>query len=124
MSASAMTEMVKESRMGAIGSLNTTRQVRQIDLSDFQNRKTQIADQLWDASVDVGFFQLVNHGIPLQRVREAFAMSERFFGLPNEVKPSTRTAKPTTSDGRTWPKSGHRWARQIKKKVTKSPCRA
>ena len=40
MSASAMTEMVKESRMGAIGSLNTTRQVRQIDLSDFQNRKT------------------------------------------------------------------------------------
>ena len=86
MSASAMTEMVKESRMGAIGSLNTTRQVRQIDLSDFQNRKTQIADQLWDASLDVGFFQLVNHGIPLQRVREAFAMSERFFGLPNEVK--------------------------------------
>lgn len=86
MSASAMTEMVKESRMGAIGSLNTTRQVRQIDLSDFQNRKTQIADKLWDASLDVGFFQLVNHGIPLQRVREAFAMSERFFGLPNEVK--------------------------------------
>ena len=65
MSASAMTEMVKESRMGAIGSLNTTRQVRQIDLSDFQNRKTQIADQLWDASLDVGFFQLVNHGITL-----------------------------------------------------------
>ncbi len=86
MSASAMTEMVKESRMGAIGTLNTTRQVRQIDLSDFQNRKSEIADQLWDASIDVGFFQLVNHGIPLQRIRQAFAMSERFFGLPNEVK--------------------------------------
>lgn len=86
MSASAMTEMVKESSMGAIGSLNTTRQVRQIDLRDFQNRKAQIADALWDASIDVGFFQLVNHGIPLQRIREAFAMSERFFGLPNAVK--------------------------------------
>lgn len=86
MSASAMTEMVKESRMGALGTLNTTREIRQIDLSDFEHRKAEIADQLWHASIDVGFFQLVNHGIDIARVRQAFAMSEKFFGLPNEVK--------------------------------------
>ena len=86
MSASAMTEMVKESRMGALGTLNTTREIRQIDLSDFEHRKAEIADQLWHASIDVGFFQLVNHGIDIARIRQAFAMSEKFFGLPNEVK--------------------------------------
>jgi isopenicillin N synthase-like dioxygenase len=86
MSASAMTEMVKESRMGALGTLNTTREIRQIDLSDFEHRKAEIADQLWHASIDVGFFQLVNHGIDIACIRQAFAMSEKFFGLPNEVK--------------------------------------
>jgi len=86
MSASAMTEMVKESRMGALGTLNTTREVRQIDLSNFDHRKNEIADQLWSAAIDVGFFQLVNHGIDIARIRQAFAMSEKFFGLPNEVK--------------------------------------
>ncbi len=86
MSASAATEMVKESRMGAMGFLTTTREVRQIDLSDFENRKTEIADQLWSASIDVGFFQLVNHGIDIPRIREAFSMSEKFFALPDEVK--------------------------------------
>jgi hypothetical protein len=47
MSSSAMTEMVKESRMGALGSIDTTREIRQIDLSDFEHRKAEIADQLW-----------------------------------------------------------------------------
>ena len=86
MTASAITELVKESRMGAMGSLNTTRDIRRIDLSDFEHRQDEIADELWNAAVEVGFFQLVNHGIDVARVREAFAMSERFFALPAEVK--------------------------------------
>ena len=82
----ALTELIKESRMGAMGVETTAREVRRIDLSDFEQRKAQIADQLWDAAVDVGFFQIANHGIPLDKVREAFAMTERFFALPDAVK--------------------------------------
>ena len=72
--------------MGAMGSETRQREVRVIDLADFDARRAEIADQLWDAAVDVGFFQLTNHGIDLATTREAFAMTERFFALPDEVK--------------------------------------
>lgn len=81
-----MAELQKESRMGAMGSESDTREIRVIDLTDFDNRRDEIADQLWDAAVDVGFFQLANHGVPLAQVREAFAMTEKFFALPDAVK--------------------------------------
>jgi len=81
-----LAELSKESRMGAMGVDTSSRDVRRIDLSDFDRRKIEIADQLWDAAVDVGFFQIANHGIPLAKVREAFAMTERFFALPESIK--------------------------------------
>ncbi len=81
-----MAELQKESRMGAMGSETNDREIRVIDLADFESRRADIADQLWDASVDVGFFQLKNHGVPLAQMREAFAMSEKFFALPDSVK--------------------------------------
>lgn len=85
-SASAQSELAKESRMGALGQENAQRDIRRISLADYAQRKAEIAQHLWDASVDVGFFQIVDHGIDLARVREAFAMSERFFALPEAVK--------------------------------------
>ena len=72
--------------MGAMGSETASREIRRIDLSYFAQRKTEVADQLWDAAVDVGFFQIVNHGIDLAEVHNAFAMTERFFALPDAVK--------------------------------------
>ena len=50
------------------------------------NRRDEITEQLWNAATGVGFFQLSHHGIPLAQVREAFALSERFFALPRETK--------------------------------------
>ncbi|TBV04657.1 2OG-Fe(II) oxygenase [Pseudomonas dryadis] len=82
----SLTELNKESRMGAMGSENNAREVRRIDLSDFERRKAEITEQLWRASVEVGFFQLYNHGIELAEVRSAFAAMERFFALPEAVK--------------------------------------
>ena len=83
-----MAELQKEARMGSMGSGSETsaREIRRIDLSDFERRKAEIADQIWDASVDVGFFQVANHGVDLQDIQDAFAMSERFFALPDSVK--------------------------------------
>ena len=84
--ASAQSELAKESRMGALGSETGQREIRRISLADYEQRKAQIADELWSAAVDVGFFQIVDHGIDLAAVREAFATSERFFALPDAVK--------------------------------------
>ncbi|MET1117045.1 MAG: 2-oxoglutarate and iron-dependent oxygenase domain-containing protein [Comamonas sp.] len=81
-----LTELQKETRMGAMGSESGRREIRRIDLSDFAQRKEEIANQLWDAAVDVGFFQVVNHGIALDDVHQAFALAECFFALPEAVK--------------------------------------
>ncbi|MGG7102908.1 isopenicillin N synthase family dioxygenase [Rhodococcus sp. 24CO] len=81
-----MTELSRESRMGGLGTETTDREVRRIDLSDFENRRSEIADELWSAATDIGFFQVVNHGIDIGEVRKAFAATENFFALPGEVK--------------------------------------
>jgi isopenicillin N synthase-like dioxygenase len=81
----AMHELTKESRMGARGS-EAAREVRIIDLTDFEQRKHDIADQLWQAATDIGFFQVSGHGIPLDDINAAFANAERFFALPESEK--------------------------------------
>jgi len=80
-------ELARESRMGAsVAAATVMREVRRIDLTDFEARREAIAEELWEAAVEVGFFQVVNHGIELSRVREAFALTERFFALPDATK--------------------------------------
>lgn len=81
----ALEELQLEARMGGEGT-QTAREVRLIDLSDFEQRRDEIARQLWSAAVEVGFFQLVNHGIDVARARRMFDDSARFFALPSEVK--------------------------------------
>lgn len=81
-----MQELAKESRMGSMGSETNQREIRRIDLTDFDARKAEITEQLWAASIDIGFFQLTNHGIPLADIQRAFAMTQAFFALPEEVK--------------------------------------
>jgi isopenicillin N synthase-like dioxygenase len=81
----ALAELNQETKFGGIGGIKH-RDVRQIDLSNFDARKQEIADQFWQASTDIGFFQLVNHGIPQAQVDEAFDMTARFFALSTEAK--------------------------------------
>lgn len=81
----ALEELNKETTIGELG-MEKSREVRKIDMSDFDRRKTEIADELWAASTESGFFQLINHGLPQDKIDAAFEMSERFFGLPHEVK--------------------------------------
>ena len=80
-----MTELQRERRMGAVGT-ESTREVRRISLADLSTRRTEVAEHLWSAATDIGFFQVVDHGIDLTEVRRAFAMAEAFFALPVEVK--------------------------------------
>ncbi|AQA04728.1 2OG-Fe(II) oxygenase [Mycobacterium sp. MS1601] len=80
-----MTELQRERAMGAVGA-ESDREVRRISLVDLAGRRDEIADELWSAATDIGFFQVVDHGIDLGKVRSAFAMAEKFFALPEEVK--------------------------------------
>lgn len=45
-----------------------------------------VADALWEAASDVGFFQVVNHGIPQSDIDAAFEAARGFFALPVEEK--------------------------------------
>ena len=78
-------ELAKEAGMGGMGT-ESAREVRVIDLSDFEARKHEIAEQIWSASVDIGFFQVSHHGIPLEDIRAAFERAAAFFALPAETK--------------------------------------
>ena len=93
---SGLAELRKERTLGGIGATKS-RDVPRIDLSDFAPRKAEIADQLWRASTDIGFFQLVNHGIPQEQIDEAFATTERFFALPHETKAQYPLGKGTNA---------------------------
>ncbi|TKY69822.1 Feruloyl CoA ortho-hydroxylase 1 [Spatholobus suberectus] len=55
-----------------------------IDLGS-QNR-TQIVQQINEACVSYGFFQVINHEVPLEAVKEIKAMAHGFFKLPMEEK--------------------------------------
>lgn len=82
----SLEELQKEARMGALGQETFEREVRVIDLSDFEQRKYEIAEQLWAAATDIGFFQVSHHGIPLEQIQTAFDMTQQFFALPELVK--------------------------------------
>lgn len=81
-----LTELQRESRMGALGTETTDREIRRISLADFDSRRAEITEDLWSAATDIGFFQVVDHGIDLARVRAAFDAAEAYFALPAEVK--------------------------------------
>lgn len=78
-------ELRKETTFGGAGR-EKQREIPRVSLADFENRKTEIADALWAAAAEIGFFQVVDHGIHQDLIDEAFAQSEKFFALPAEVK--------------------------------------
>ncbi|RZS85500.1 isopenicillin N synthase family dioxygenase [Pigmentiphaga kullae] len=87
-------ELEKESRMGGMGQ-ETQREIRIVDVADFERRHAEIADEIWRAATEIGFFQVKNHGIPPSDIEAAFVRAERFFALPRETKaqwPLTRNA--------------------------------
>ena len=82
----ALGELNKEARMGGQGAETSAREVRVIDISHFEARKPEIAEQLWSASVDIGFFQVSGHGIAQADIDAAFERAQQFFALPAVVK--------------------------------------
>lgn len=82
----ALAELELESTLGGEGIEDNARKVPLIDMSNFEQRRAEITEQLWAAATDIGFFQLQNHGIPIAQIQSAFAMAEQFFALPESTK--------------------------------------
>ncbi|KAJ5306193.1 hypothetical protein N7508_005208 [Penicillium antarcticum] len=61
-----------------------------IDLSTLDSphleERQQLAQSIYDVCTQVGFFYIINHGIPDEMVKEIHNAAERFFGLPEEQK--------------------------------------
>ncbi|KAL6981338.1 hypothetical protein U1Q18_022967 [Sarracenia purpurea var. burkii] len=59
-----------------------------IDLSslDHPSLRPQTIDQVRVACKELGFFQVINHGIPLSFIRDALEIAKEFFNLPSEEK--------------------------------------
>ena len=91
-----LAELNLEKKIGGMGRTKE-RDVPRIDMSRFEARKAEIADQLWTASTEIGFFQLINHGIPQEQVDEAFDMTANFFALPHDAKAKMPLGKGTNA---------------------------
>lgn len=62
-----------------------------IDLSPFlngddENSKKKAKDIISQACSEYGFFQVVNHGVPLDRLSRAMQLSKTYFKLSDEEK--------------------------------------
>lgn len=79
-------ELNRESTYGGIGEDADEREIPVIDFSRYATDKAQIADALWEASTQVGFFQITGHGISRQAIIQAFSCAEQFFALDEKIK--------------------------------------
>jgi isopenicillin N synthase-like dioxygenase len=48
--------------------------------------RAAVAEQIYRATNEIGFFYLKNHGVPKTLITQAFAQTKWFFALPLEVK--------------------------------------
>lgn len=61
--------------------------VPKISLKDFDNRRDEIKQQLYNAATNVGFFVLKDQESPsVADIEKAFEYSAKFFAKPEEVK--------------------------------------
>ena len=94
-SSSADLEVQMERSFGGIG-IEVDRDIVCVDLHDIDQRRDEIDDAVWRASVEVGFFQVTNHGISTAEVDRAFAHADAFFALDPHQK--SRVARPDGSN--------------------------
>ncbi|KAI7838916.1 hypothetical protein COHA_007322 [Chlorella ohadii] len=57
-----------------------------ISLANFEERKHEIAQQLFKAASEVGFFYITDHGIPQEEIDRAFATGINFLDREKEFK--------------------------------------
>lgn len=82
----SLTELEFESTLGGMGTETQDRIIPIIDVSNFEARREEITQALWQAATEVGFFQLSHHNLDLNLIRQTFNVTESFFALDQEQK--------------------------------------
>lgn len=118
---SAQSELNREARIGGHGTC-VARDIPQIDLSDYDSRKSVITDALWDAATQVGFFR-----------SSITALTRRTWMPPLPLRAGSLTCRwmkrritpvvrgPTWA-GNTARRSAHPPGHRITRNPTRSPC--
>ncbi|XP_028071657.1 feruloyl CoA ortho-hydroxylase 1-like [Camellia sinensis] len=57
-----------------------------IDVSNWDNDDPKVSESICEAAEKFGFFQIVNHGVPLEVLENVMKAGHRFFGLPVEER--------------------------------------
>ncbi|KAI8369626.1 uncharacterized protein BYT42DRAFT_585134 [Radiomyces spectabilis] len=60
--------------------------VREIPVIDFGGEPDKVAQEVLNACKSIGFFYMINHGIPREDIQRAFQLSKDFFNQPVEDK--------------------------------------
>ena len=61
--------------------------VSSIIKNNFDNAKSfKVIKEIEKACIEVGFFQITHHGIPLNVIKNVCAIGEKFFNSPKENK--------------------------------------
>lgn len=84
-----------ERSFGGLG-VEVDRDIVCVDLHNFDERRSEIDDAVWNASVEVGFFQVTNHGIAAADIDQAFTHAASFFDLDPSHK--STVARPNGSN--------------------------
>ena len=75
---------LERSLRGALGSAAVVE--GEVPVVDLSLPAEEVAEQLWRASSEVGFFSVVNHGVDLALVERAYAASATFFAQDVDTK--------------------------------------
>jgi len=62
------------------------RSLKALSLINYETCKEELVETLLFIAEHDGFFALTDHGITEEEIMTMFAMSEKFFALPREVK--------------------------------------
>jgi isopenicillin N synthase-like dioxygenase len=67
-----------------------TNEIPIIDFDGFLNgskeEQHEVAKKIGEACCKFGLFYLINHGVPLQLIKDTFTQQKRYFDLPVDVK--------------------------------------
>lgn len=82
----ALERSLLESGIGSHAVIESTNNNNKIPVIDMSLPDHQVAEEMWMAAKNVGFFIIKNHGIAEQDIDNVFEISRQFFGLSQEEK--------------------------------------